>query len=93
MAIAILMVTLGIGSSVAALMHWLDGRRGKPVFYPLFYDLLGAAGFLGFGVGTLLGIGFFTGRARLWLLLLIPVAVDKWYRTLAGRGHGGGRQK
>jgi len=83
------MVAMGVGSSFAALMHYRDARRGKRVHYPLLYDLLGALGFLAFGAGTLLGMGFFTGRGRLWLLLLIPIAVDKWRRTLAGRGHSG----
>ena len=79
------MLALGAGSAVAALMHYRDARRGKPLDYPLLYDLLGAIGFLAFGVGTLLRIGFFTGRGRVALLLLIPIALDKWRRTLAGR--------
>lgn len=81
------MVAVGIGSSVAALLHYRDTRQGKPTYYPLLYDLLGAVGFLVFGIGTLLDIRLFTGRGRLWLLLLIPIALDKWRRTLAGRRH------
>lgn len=83
--IAILMLGMGVGSSAAAVMHFRDGRRGRPVYYPLFYDLLGALGFLTFGAGSLVGIEFFAGSGRWWLLLLIPIAVDKWRRTLMGR--------
>jgi hypothetical protein len=56
--------------------------------YPLKYDLIGAIGFLGFGVGSLLGIPFFTGNARFCLLLLIPVAVKKWRCMLSSRRTG-----
>jgi len=91
--LGIVMVALGVGSSAAALIHYRDSRQGKPVYYPLLYDLMGAAGFLAFGAGTLLHIGFFTGRGRLWLLLLIPIAIEKWRRTLAGRQHSGGSQR
>jgi hypothetical protein len=86
MTIGLVMLLMGVGSLAAALMHHRDQRRGTPVRYPLAYDVLGAAGFLAFGGGTLLGVPFFCGSGRWLLLLLIPVALDKWRRTLAGRG-------
>src|SRR5689334_20155457 len=85
--ISLVMLVMGIGSSAAAVMHSRDARRGRPVYYPLFYDLIAAVGFLAFGMGSLLGIEFFAGSGRWWLLLLIPIAVDKWRRTLRGRAH------
>jgi hypothetical protein len=86
--LGVVLVIMGVGSSAAAAMHWRKMRRGEPVYYPLLYDLLGAAGFLLFGVGTLLKVGLLIGRARLWLLLLLPIAIDKWRRTLTGRSRG-----
>jgi hypothetical protein len=76
------------------MLHLRDLRRGKRLQYPLLYDLLGAAGFLAFGIGSLLQIPFFTGSGRIWLLALLPIAADKWRRALAGRRrvrehHGG----
>jgi hypothetical protein len=85
MGIGLVMLVMGIGSAAAVVVHSRDTRSGKPARYPLSYDVLGAVGFLAFGVGTLLKVPFFTGSGRWWLLLLIPVAVDKWRRTLAGR--------
>jgi hypothetical protein len=76
--IGLVMVALGIGSAIGALVHYRDCLRGKPRPYPLLYDLLGAVGFLLFGVGSLLQIPFFTGSGRMLLLLLIPIAVLKW---------------
>jgi hypothetical protein len=85
MGIGLVMLVMGIGSLAAAGVHSRDTRKGKPARYPLLYDVLGAVGFLAFGAGTLLGVPFFTGSGRWWLLLLIPVAIDKWRRTLASR--------
>jgi hypothetical protein len=97
MGLALVLLILGIGSTVAAALHLRDSSRGKPLQYPLLYDLLGAAGFLAFGIGSLLGIPSFTGSGRVWLLVLLPIAVDKWRRALAGRRRGrkqsGGRQR
>src|SRR5438128_2357918 len=93
MEIGIVMLVMGIGSSAAAVMHYRNARRGEPVYYSLFYDLLGALGFLAFGAGTLFRIEFFTGTGRLWLLALIPIAVEKWRRTLVGRAHERARRK
>jgi hypothetical protein len=86
MAIGWVMLLMGVGSLAASVAHRRDARKGKPVWYPLAYDVLGAVGFLAFGGGTLLGVPFFCGSGRWLLVLLIPVALDKWRRTLAGRG-------
>ena len=91
--LGVVLVTVGVGSSAAAAMHWRKMQRGEPAYYRLAYDLLGAAGFLLFGVGSLFQIEFFTGRARFWLLLLIPIAIDKWRRTLSGRSRGRSNRK
>jgi hypothetical protein len=93
MEIGIVMLVMGVGSSTAAVMHYRNARRGEPVYYPLSYDLLGALGFLAFGAGTLFRIELFTGTGRLWLLALIPVAIDKWRRTLVVRAHVRARRK
>jgi hypothetical protein len=82
--IGLLMLALGIGSTLGALLHCRDASAGKPKPYPLLYDVLGAVGFLAFGVGTLLNRPFFAGSGRLLLLLLIPIAFLKW-RGLLGR--------
>src|SRR3954467_2221663 len=91
--IAVIILAMGAGSSAAAIMHSRDARRGRPVYYPLSYDLLGAVGFLAVGAGSLFGIEFFAGSGRWWLLLLIPIAVDKWRRTLVGRARERARRK
>jgi hypothetical protein len=67
------------------MLHLRALRRGKRLQYPLLYDLLGAAGFLAFGIGSLLQIPFFRGRGRIWRLALLPIAADKGRRALGGR--------
>jgi hypothetical protein len=85
MILGMLLIAFGLGACFSAVVHYRDSGEGRPLRYPLSYDLVGAAMFLVFGIGALLQMPLFIGRARLLLLLLIPIALLKWAGILGRR--------